>query len=115
MITRKIKENWPDAIPSFRRNSDENSKLDKFVQSLNTAKYTLPECGLGPSAIRNIVMTHMSERRRQQRLSDIYEATGNTTTESEMESESSDESSSANSPPNSHAEYFHNGMFLAQS
>ena len=32
-----------------------------------------------------------------------------------MEPESSDESSSANSPPNSYAQYFHNGMFLAQS
>lgn len=110
MIATKIREEWPlnETVPSFRsHNREELTKLDNFVKALDTPKYTLPECSLGPNAIRDFAMSQMRERRRTQKLKDA------STTESEVEEASSDTSASTCSSPESKTnfgEYFHEGM-----
>lgn len=92
--------------------------MNEFVKSLSESgnKYTFPACALGPIAIKQMVMNHMRERRRNSRMSAIYIASGNTTTESEVDTETDTSSSTSDhSPPllkkTEYLEYFHPGMY----
>jgi hypothetical protein len=87
--------------------------LVDFVKKLgDSSKYTVPSCGLGPLTIKQMVMNHMRERRRQNQMSECYIASGETTTETEIDSESQSEASASDSSPPSckkdqYAQYFH--------
>ena len=74
MVLAEINKEWPPDkdIPSFRpHNMEEVLKLGEFVRRLTegegSSKFVLQKCGFGPNAIREMVMSHMRERRRKQK------------------------------------------------
>ena len=97
-------------------------KLNEFVKRLTEgkewAKYTFPECGFGSSAIREMVMGHMRERRRKRKDTDILKGQLVMAESSNGDTESVEsESSLAGSSPPSYkkikmfTDYFHPGKF----
>jgi hypothetical protein len=92
-VLAEIYKEWPEdcVTPNFReKNINEVVKLDAFVNKISgMKKYIFPECAFGPNAIKQLVMSHMRERRRRKVLSRLYNNTssaGDTATESEIES-----------------------------
>ena len=74
MVLAEINKEWPSdkGIPSFRpHNREEVLKLDEFVRRLTegegSSKFMFQKCGFGPNAIREMVMSHMRERRRKEK------------------------------------------------
>ena len=98
----EVSKQWPEdqETPSFGKTTSESSNLLKFIERLgNDEQFTFKKYGLGQKAIKEMVLTHMRERRRAQKVAKICE--------SESESESADtagtisasESSSSNGSP----------------
>lgn len=123
MVLGEINKEWPidEEIPSFRPyQHDQVVKLNEFVRRLSegkeATKYTFPECAFGAAAIRDVIMSHMRERRRKVKDTEFqkgatFSDTGASSGDTESVYESS--SSSSNSPPSSqfhkkkiYAEYF---------
>ena len=78
MVLAEINKEWPSdkGIPSFRpHNREEVLKLDEFVRRLTegegSSKFMFQKCGFGPNAIREMVMSHMRERRRKEKDSHV--------------------------------------------
>ena len=131
MVLAEIKQHWPTygKIPSFRAHHvEENMKLNEFIKRLTegkaSAKYTFPECGFGANAIREMVMTHMRERRRKMKDTGIIKGQAtptDTSTDSNGDTESVESGSSGDlSPPSTkkvkeYADYFHPGQFTVIS
>ena len=105
MVLAEINKEWPPDkdIPSFRpHNMEEVLKLSEFARRLTegegSSTFLFQKCGFGPNAIiREIVMSHMRERRRKQKNSGIvgFQSTGDVS----GETESMDEPSSSNGSP----------------
>ena len=98
MIISEVSKQWPEdkETPSFGKNSSETGKLITFVDRLeNDERFTYKKYGLGRNAIKEMVLTHMRERRRAQKDAKICESASDTSTMSA----SADESSSSNGSP----------------
>ena len=99
MIISEISKQWPEdkETPSFGKNSTETGKLIKFVDRLeDDERFTYKKYGLGRNAIKDMVLTHMRERRRAQKDAKICESASDTST---TMSASADESSASNGSP----------------
>ena len=73
MVLAEISKEWPSdkGIPSFRpHNREDVLKLDEFVRRLSegegSSKFVFQKCAFGPNVIREMVMSHMRERRRKE-------------------------------------------------
>ena len=98
MIISEIFKQSPEdkETPSFGKKSTETGKLIKFVDRLeNDERFTYKKYGLGCNAIKDMVLTHMRERRQAQKDAKICESASDTGTMSA----SADESSSSNGSP----------------
>ena len=105
MVLAEINKEWPSdkGIPSFRpHNREEVLKLDEFVRRLTegegSSKFLFQKCGFGPNAIREMVMSHMRERRRKEKDSHVVVCKLPSAVDSSGDAESV-ESSSNDSPP----------------
>ena len=133
MVLTEINKEWPpdEDIPSFRqRNMEELLKLSEFVRRLSegegSSKFLFQKCGFGPKAIREMVMSHMRERRRKEKDSSIVgvQSSGDIGgyTES-VESSSSNDSppstqsaqSAADKRKKEYGDYFHPCKFYAHN
>ena len=98
MITREVQKEWPEDKPTpwFARNSTDSSKLVAFVDCLaSDDRFTYEKCGLGRNAIKDIILSHMRERRRSQKLDKIYESPAS----AESTASADDSSSNSGTPP----------------
>ena len=100
MIISEVFKEWPEEkeTPWFGKNSTEGGKLMALVDRLaNDECFTYQKYGLGRNAIKDMILTHMRERRRAQKNATLSESTG----ESTVSVSSADDSSSnnASSPP----------------
>lgn len=93
------------SVPSFRpHNREEVLKLDEFVRRLTegerSLKFVFQKCGLGSNAIRELIMSHMRERRRKEKDSCVTDcklpSAGDSGGHTESVDSSSDDSSSSN-------------------
>ena len=105
MVLAEINKEWPSGkgIPSFTpHNREEVLKLDEFVRRLTesegSSKLVFQKCGFGPNAIREMVMSHMRERRRKEKDSCVMVCKLPSAGDSGGDTESV-ESSSDDSPP----------------
>lgn len=118
MIISKVRKQWPEnqETPSFGRGSKEVGKLDAFVDRLASDEcFTSTKFGLGCSAIKEMVLTHIRERRRAKQNANICdtENAGDSTVSAE------DSSGSSNGSPPSlfdqkrkeYASYFNPGEY----
>ena len=98
MIISEISKQRPEdkETISFGKNSTETGKLIKFVDHLeNYERFTYKKYGIGRNAIKDMVLTHVRERRQAQKDAKICESASDTGTMSA----SADESSSSNGSP----------------
>ena len=123
MVLTEINKEWPSDknIPSFRpHNREEVLKLDEFVRRLTegegSSKFVFQKCGLGPNAIREMVMSHMRERRRKEKDSCVTDcklpSAGDSGGDTESVESSSNDSSSSNQSAvekkrQEYTDYFH--------
>ena len=125
MVLGEINNEWPidEEIPSFRPYQlDQVVKLNEFVRRLSegkeATKYLFPECAFGAGAIREMVMSHMRERRRKAKDTEFQKGatfSDASATSGDTESVYESSGSSSSSPPSSdqfhkkkiYAEYFH--------
>ena len=103
MIIGEVLKEWPEEkeTPWFGKNSTEEGKLMSLVDRLaNDERFRYQKYGLGRNAIKDMILTHMRERRRAQKDATLSESTG----ESTVSISSADDSSSnnASSPPTLH-------------
>ena len=116
MVLGEINKEWPidEEIPSFRP----YQLVRRLSEGKEATKYLFPECAFGAGAIREMVMSHMRERRRKAKDTEFQKgATFSDTSATSGDTESVYESSgsSSSSPPSSdqfhkkkiYAEYFH--------
>ena len=101
MIISEVLKEWPEEkeTPWFDKNSTEGGKLITLVEPMvNDEWFTYQNYGLGRNAIKEMILTHMRERRRAQKHATLSESTGESTVNL---STSADDSSSnnASSPP----------------
>lgn len=123
MVLAEISKEWPSdkGIPSFRpHNREEVLKRDEFVRRLTEGeglwKFVFQKCGFGPNAIREMVMSHMRERRRKEKDSCVVVCKLPSAGDSGGDTESV-QSSSNDSPPSTqsavekkrpeYTDYFH--------
>lgn len=123
MVLAEINKEWPSdkGIPSFiPHNREEVLKLDECVSRLTegegSSKFVFQKCGFGPNAIREMVMSHMRERRRKEKDSHVVVCKLPSAGDSGGDTESV-ESSSNDSPPSTqsavekkrqeYTDYFH--------
>ncbi|KAL9981202.1 hypothetical protein ACROYT_G009873 [Oculina patagonica] len=103
MVLAEINKEWPPDkdIPSFRqRNMEDLLKLGNFVRRLTegegSSRFLFQKCGFGASAVREMVMSHMRERRRKEKdASIVVQSSGDTG----GDTESVESSGSNDSPP----------------
>lgn len=109
------------SIPSFRpHNREEVLKLDEFVRRLTegegSLKFVFQKCGLGSNAIRELVMSHMRERRRKEKDSCVMDcklpSAGDSGGDTESVDSSCNDSSSSNQSAvekkrQEYTDYFH--------
>ena len=123
MVLAEINKEWPSdkSVPSFRpHNREEVLKLDEFVRRLTegegSSKFVFQKCGLGPNAIREMVMSHMRERRRKEKDSCVTDcklpSAGDSGGDTESVDSSSNDSSSSNKSAvekkrQEYTDYFH--------
>lgn len=77
MIMMEVSKQWPEdqETPSFGKTTSESSNLLKFIERLgNDEQFTFKKYGLGQKAIKEMVLTHMRERRRAQKAAKICES-----------------------------------------
>lgn len=99
MIMMEVSKQQPEdqETPSFGKTTSESSNLLKFIERLgNDEQFTFKKYGLGQKAIKEMVLTHMRERRRTQKVAKICESESADTAGTISASESS---SSNGSPP----------------
>ena len=73
----EVSKQWPEdqETPSFGKTISESSNLLKFIERLgNDEQFTFKKYGLGQKAIKEMVLTHMRERRRAQKVAKICES-----------------------------------------
>ena len=131
MVLGEINKEWPidEEIPSFRPYQlDQVVKLNEFVRRLSegkeATKYLFPECAFGAGAIREMVMSHMRERRRKAKDTEFQKGatfSDASATSGDTESVYESSGSSSSSPPSSqfhkkkiYAEYFHPSKYQVQ-
>ena len=122
MVLAEINKEWPSdkSVPSFRPHNREVLKLDEFVRRLTegegSSKFVFQKCGLGPNAIREMVMSHMRERRRKEKDSCVTDcklpSAGDSGGDTESVDSSSNDSSSSNKSAvekkrQEYTDYFH--------
>lgn len=77
MIMMEVSKQWPEdqETPSFEKTTSESSNLLKFIERLgNDEQFTFKKYGLGQKAIKEMVLTHIRERRRAQKVAKICES-----------------------------------------
>ena len=98
MIISAVRKQWPEDqdTPTFGEGSKEGGKLAAFVDRLaNDERFTCKKYGLGHNAIKEMVLTHMRERRRAKKdaIICVDESAGESTISAE------DSTSSNNTSP----------------
>ena len=98
MIISAVRKQWPEDqdTPTFGKGFSEGGKLSAFVDRLaNDERFTCKKYGLGHNAIKEMVLTHMRERRRAKKdaIICVEESAGESTNSAEDSTSSSNHSS----------------------
>lgn len=102
MIMMEVSKQWPEdqETPSFGKTTSESSNLLKFIECLgNDEQFTFKKYGLGQKAIKEMVLTHMRERRRAQKVAKICESESESADTAGTISASESSSSNGSPPP----------------
>lgn len=102
MIMMEVSKQWPEdqETPSFGKTTSESSNLLKFIERLgNDEQFTFKKYGLGQKAIKEMVLTHMRERRRAQKVAKIWESESESADTAGTISASESSSSNGSPPP----------------
>ena len=102
MIMMEVSKQWPEdqETPSFGKTTSESSNLLKFIERLgNDEQFTFKKYGLGQKAIKEMVLTHMRERRRAQKVAKICESESESADTAGTISASESSSSNGSPPP----------------
>ena len=103
IIIGEVLKEWPEEkeTPWFGKNSTEGGKLIALVDRMaNDERFTYQKYGLGRNAIKDMILTHMRERRRTQKDATLSESAGESTVSISSTYDSS--SNNASSPPTLH-------------
>ena len=98
----EVSKQWPEdqETPSFGKTTSESSNLLKFIERLgNDEQFTFKKYGLGQKAIKEMVLTHMRERRRAQKVAKICESESENADTAGTISASESSSSNGSPPP----------------
>ena len=98
----EVSKQWPEdqETPSFGKTTSESSNLSKFIERLgNDEQFTFKKYGLGQKAIKEMVLTHMRERRRAQKVAKICESESESADTAGTISASESSSSNGSPPP----------------
>lgn len=102
MIISEVLKEWPEEkeTPWIGKNSTEGGKLVALVDRLaNDERFTYQKYGLRHNAIKDIILTHMRERRRAQKNATLSESTGESTVSVSSADDSSSNNASSLPPP----------------
>lgn len=102
MIMMEVSKQWPEdqETPSFGKTTSKSSNLLKFIERLgNDEQFTFKKYGLGQKAIKEMVLTHMRERRRAQKVAKIWESESESADTAGTISASESSSSNGSPPP----------------
>lgn len=98
----EVSKQWPEdqETPSFGKTTSKSSNLLKFIERLgNDEQFTFKKYGLGQKAIKEMVLTHMRERRRAQKVAKIWESESESADTAGTISASESSSSNGSPPP----------------
>lgn len=98
----EVSKQWPEdqETSSFGKTTSKSSNLLKFIERLgNDEQFTFKKYGLGQKAIKEMVLTHMRERRRAQKVAKIWESESESADTAGTISASESSSSNGSPPP----------------